>query len=68
MQETWDIQSISTLYEETDAINHTNMRLKGAIKVQACLDSAVSRESQWERKGSTVVRCDERFKTALNDN
>ena len=44
------------------------MRLKADSIVQAALDSAIARESQWVRKGSTVVRSEKHFQSAISMN
>ena len=56
MQEGLGIHTIKSLYEETHALNHMSMRLKGDHIVNACLDNAVSQESNFVRKRSTVVQ------------
>ena len=42
------------------------MRLKGDPVVNAALDNAIVRESQFTRKGSTVCRAEKVYMTALN--
>ena len=46
MQEGLGIHTIKELYQETHALNHTAMRLKGDTVVNASLDNAISHESQ----------------------
>ena len=52
-----NIKQPSTLYLEGHAGNHTIMKMKGDIIVNASLQSQVSREAQWTKKSSTVVAC-----------
>ena len=55
MQQGLGLQSIKSLYEETHALNHSSMRLKGDEVVNSMLDNAIARESQLVRKRSSVV-------------
>ena len=66
MQQGLGIHTIKALYEETHAINHTAMRLKGDKTVNAALDNAVARESLLVRKRSSVVRAEKTHMNALN--
>ena len=68
MQEGLGIHTIKALYEETHANNHTSMRLKGDVIVNASLDNAISRESQLVRKKSSIVRAENTHMTAINMN
>ena len=68
MKEGMGIQTISTLYDTVHCINHTAMRLKGDKIVNAALDSAVTRESEFTRKQSTVVRAQEVHDWAMSKN
>ena len=54
MQEGLGIPTIKALYEETHALNHTAMRLKGDEIVKAALDNGISRESNLVRKRSSL--------------
>ena len=60
------IQIISTLYDTVHCLNHKQMRLKGDKVVNAALDSAIRRESECTRKGSTAVRAQEVHSWAMN--
>ena len=60
------IKTVKELYEETHALNHTAMRLKGDKTVNAALDNAIARESQLVRKRSSVVRAEKTHTMALN--
>ena len=66
MQEGLGLHTIKSLYEETHALNHTSMRLKGDHLVNAAHDNAVSRESNFIRKGSSVVQAEKTYMKALN--
>ena len=55
-----------SLYEETHALNHMSMRLKGDNIVNACLDNTVSQESNFVRKKSTVVQSENTHMKALD--
>ena len=68
MKEGMGIPTISTLYETVHCINHTQMRLKGDKTVNAALDNAVERESEFTRKGSTVVRAQQVHDWAMSKN
>ena len=68
MKEGMGIQTISTLYDTVHCINHTAMRLKGDKIVNAALDSAVTRESEFTRKQSTVVRAQKVHDWAMSKN
>ena len=68
MQQGLSIPSISALYEEAHCLNHTAMRLKGDPVVNAAMDNAIDRESQFVRKGSAVVRAEEVHITAMHLN
>ena len=68
MKEGMGIQTISTLYDTMHYINHTAMRLKGDKIVNAALDSAVTRESEFTRKQSTVVRAQKVQDWAMSKN
>jgi hypothetical protein len=59
------IHTIKSLYEETHALNHNAMRLKGDETVNAALDNAISREAQFVKKGSSVVRAEETHLKAM---
>ena len=54
-----NVKSPSQIYLEGHAGNFTLTRMKGDPTVNACLDSQLERESQWSRKSSTIVRCDQ---------
>ena len=62
------IQTISTLYETVHCLKHKQMRLKGDKIVNAALDSAIRRESECTRKGSTAVRAQEVHSWAMTKN
>ena len=66
MHEGLGLHTIKSLYEETHALNHTSMRLKGDHLVNAALDNAVSRESNFVRKGSSVVQAEKTYMRALD--
>ena len=66
MHEGLGLHTIKSLYEETHALNHTSMRLKGDHLVNAALDNALSRESNFVRKGSSVVQAEKAFLRALD--
>ena len=68
MQEGLGIHTIKALYEETHAINHTAMRLKGDVIVNSSLDNAISRESQLVRKKSSIVRAENTHMRAIDMN
>lgn len=53
------------MYEETHALNHTNVRLKGDKTVNALLDNAVTRESQYVTQRSSVVESQEVLDKAM---
>ena len=55
------IKPPSQLYFEGHAGNYINSRIKGDTVVNAALDSALNREKQWEKKSSTLVKCDSIF-------
>ena len=44
------IHSIKSLYEETHALDHSAMRLKGDELVNTALDNAITRESKFVRE------------------
>ena len=66
MQEGLGLHTIKSLYEETHALNHPSLRLKGDHLVNAAHDNAVSRESNFIRKGSSVVQAEKTYMKALN--
>ena len=66
MQQGLGLHSIKSLYEETHALNHSSMRLKGDNVVNAVLDNAISRESQLVRKRSSVVQAETTHNKALD--
>ena len=66
MQEGLGIPTIKALYEETHALNHTAMRLKGDEVVKAALDNGISRESNLVRKRSSLVRAEKTHMLALD--
>ena len=45
MSQSMNIQTITSLYEESHCLNHTAIRIKGDPKVNKALDNAVERES-----------------------
>ena len=51
-----NIQTITSLYEESHCLNHTAMRIKGDPNVNKALDNAVERESTQLRKKSIIVQ------------
>ena len=63
-----DIKPPSQLYLEGHAGNYVNNRLKGDRVVNAALDSVLERESQWSRKSSTMVKCDQIFQEVAKSN
>ena len=66
MHEGLGLHTIKSIYEETHALTHTSMRLKGDHLVNAALDNAVSRKSNFVRKGSSVVQAEKTYIRALN--
>ena len=52
----------SQLYFTAHGSNFVNNRMKGDKVVNAAMDSAINRESQWSHKSSTIVKCDNLFK------
>ena len=68
MKEGMGIPTILTLYDTVHSLNHTSMRLKGDKTVNAVLNNAIERESQFTRKKSTVVRSQEVHDWAVNTN
>ena len=54
-----NIKQPSTLYLQGHAGNHTSMKIKGDIIVNASLQYQVSREAHWTKKSSSVVACEE---------
>ena len=65
MQQGLGLHSIKALYEETHALNHSSMRLKGDKVVNSVLDNAILRESQLVRKRSSVVQAEATHMTAI---
>ena len=54
MKEGIGIQTIATLYDTMHYLNHTARRLKGDTILNAALNSAILRESQYTRIKSTL--------------
>ena len=61
-----NIQTITSLYEESHCLNHTAMRIKGDIKVNKALDNAVERESNQLRKKSIIVQAQKTHEKAMH--
>ena len=53
---------------EEHAGNHTSMRMKGDSVVNAALESQLYRESQWSRKTSTIVACENMVAQCVENN
>ena len=68
MKEGMAIPTIATLYDTVHCLNHTAMRLKGDTTVNAVLDNALERESQFTQKKSTIVRAQEVHNFAMHKN
>ena len=66
MSQSINIQTIASLYEETNCLNHTTMRLKGEIKVNKALDNAVERESKQSRIKPIILKAQAVHKEATH--
>ena len=53
-----NIKQPSRVYLTGHISNHTSMRIKGDSVVNSAIMSQVSQESQWTRKSSTAVTCE----------
>ena len=67
MKEGMNIPTISQLYDEVHSLNLTEMRMKGDPIVNAALDNALSRESQYTRKKSSVVASQSIYDAAISE-
>ena len=61
-----NIPEISKLYTETQCLNYASSRVKGDSLVNHALDCRLSREEQWTRKQSTVVKSQLTYQKSLN--
>ena len=66
MNEGMAIPTIATLQDTVHCLNHTAMRLKGVTTMNAALDNALKRESQFKWKNSTIVRAQEVYNFAMH--
>ena len=62
------IKSISHLYRESQTNAYINSKLKADQKVIVALDSRLARESEWQKKQSTIVMCDKTLSKVVNNN
>ena len=60
------INSIETLYHTCHSLTHSDMRIKGDRIVNAALDNAIQRESEWTQKKSTVTASEAVHTHAMN--
>ena len=65
MEEGLNIKSISELYTEAHTVSHTRTWLKGDSNVNSVIDASIERESEYTRKGSTIVEAEARFKVTV---
>jgi hypothetical protein len=68
MKEGLNFKSISELYMESHIVSHTRTRLKADSIVNAVVDAAVARESQYTRKKSTVNEAEKEYLTGIQLN
>ena len=61
-----NINSIETLYHTCHSLTHSDMRIKGDRIVNATLDNAIQRESEWTQKKSTVIASEAVHTHAMN--
>ena len=67
MQQGLGLHSIKSLYEETQALNHASMRLKGDEVVIYIHENAISQESQLvRRRKNNIVQAQARHTKALD--
>ena len=62
-----NISTITDLYTECHTLNHIAMRNRGDEIVNHCLDTRLSRESQWVRKKSFVVQSETIYREVSDD-
>ena len=60
-----NIKPLSHVYREAHAIAHASSRLKADETVNAALESKITREKTWSRKGSTSVYSENQLESAI---
>ena len=63
-----EIPTIETIYHTSHSLTHTSMILQGDTIVNTALDNALTRESEWTHKKSTVVASEAVHTHAMNLN
>ena len=66
-QEGLNIKSLSHIYKESHVVSHATSRLKADSQVNAALDSKVTRERGYTRKGSISTASEDCFQNSAHD-